>query len=135
MRVSDSIYIPPELREGSGEIEAAARHALPRLLERADIKGFLHCHTTYSDGSNSVMELAEACRAAGYEYIGITDHSQAAAYAGGLKADDLARQADEIDEANTAARRASGSSRAWRRTSSRTAASISMSRCSRVSTS
>ena len=73
----------------------------PGSLEHADIKGFLHCHTKYSDGSNSVLELAEACRAAGYEYIGITDHSQAAAYAGGLKADDLARQADEIDEANT----------------------------------
>ena len=65
------------------------------------MRGFLHCHTTYSDGSNSVMELAEACRAVGYEYVGITDHSQAAAYAGGLKPDDLARQADEIDEANS----------------------------------
>jgi len=93
-------YIQPELREGNGEIDAAARHALPRLLERDDVRGFLHCHTKYSDGSNSVIELAEACRAAGYEYIGITDHSQAAAYAGGLKADDLARQADEIDEVN-----------------------------------
>lgn len=92
--------IPPELREGGGEIEAASRHALPRLLERGDMRGFLHCHTTYSDGSNSVMELAEACRAEGYEYVGITDHSQAAAYAGGLKPDDLARQSDEIDEAN-----------------------------------
>jgi DNA polymerase (family X) len=93
--------IPPELREGDGEIEAASRHSLPRLLERRDMRGFLHCHTTYSDGSNSVMELAEACRAAGYEYVGITDHSQAAAYAGGLKPDDLARQADEIDQANS----------------------------------
>jgi DNA polymerase (family 10) len=94
-------YIQPELREGNGEIDAAARHALPRLLERDDVKGFLHCHTKYSDGSNSVVELAEACRAAGYEYIGITDHSQAAAYAGGLTADDLARQADEIDQVNS----------------------------------
>ena len=93
--------IPPELREGDGEIDAASRNALPRLLERGDMRGFLHCHTTYSDGSNSVMELAEACRAEGYEYVGITDHSQAAAYAGGLKPDDLARQADEIDEANS----------------------------------
>ncbi len=93
--------IPPELREGDGEIDAASRNALPRLLERGDMRGFLHCHTTYSDGSNSVMELAEACRADGYEYVGITDHSQAAAYAGGLKPDDLARQADEIDEANS----------------------------------
>ena len=92
--------IPPELREGQDEIEAAERHALPRLLERGDLRGFLHCHTRYSDGSNSVEELAGACRASGYEYIGITDHSQAAAYAGGLKAGDLARQADEIDEVN-----------------------------------
>lgn len=93
-------FIPPELREGQDEIEAAAHHALPRLLEREDLRGFLHCHTRYSDGSNSVEELALACRAAGYEYVGITDHSQAAAYAGGLKPDDLARQSDEIDELN-----------------------------------
>jgi DNA polymerase (family X) len=92
--------IPPELREGQDEIEAAERHELPRLLERADLLGFLHCHTRYSDGSNSVEELARACREAGYQYVGITDHSQAAAYAGGLKAGDLARQADEIDEVN-----------------------------------
>ena len=92
--------IPPELREGQGEIEAAERQVLPRLLERGDLRGFLHCHTRYSDGSNSVEQLAFACRAAGYEYVGITDHSQAAAYAGGLGPDDLARQADEIDEVN-----------------------------------
>ena len=92
--------IPPELREGQGEIEAAARHALPGLLERGDLRGVLHCHTRYSDGSNTVEELALACQAAGYEYVGITDHSEAAAYAGGLKSDDLARQADEIDEVN-----------------------------------
>jgi len=92
--------IPPELREGQGEVEAAAHHALPRLLERGDLRGFLHCHTRYSDGSNTVEDLALACRTAGYEYVGITDHSQAAAYAGGLRPDDLARQADEIDELN-----------------------------------
>ncbi len=93
-------FIPPELREGQGEVEAAAGGKLPRLLERADLKGFLHCHTNYSDGSNTVEQLALACRDAGYQYVGITDHSQAAAYAGGLKGDDLARQADEIDEVN-----------------------------------
>jgi DNA polymerase (family 10) len=92
--------IPPELREGRGEVAAAAAGTLPRLLERADLKGFLHCHTTYSDGSNSVEQLALACQAAGYQYLGITDHSQTAAYAGGLKADDLERQADEIDAVN-----------------------------------
>ncbi|MGH7497514.1 MAG: DNA polymerase/3'-5' exonuclease PolX [Gemmatimonadales bacterium] len=94
-------FVPPELREGQGEIEAASRRELPRLLEREDLRGFLHCHTTYSDGSNSVIDLARACLAAGYQYVGITDHSQAAAYAGGLKADDLARQSDEIDEVNS----------------------------------
>ena len=92
--------IPPELREGAGELEAAEGHTLPRLLERGDLRGLLHCHTRYSDGSNSVEEIALACQAAGYDYVGITDHSQAAAYAGGLRADDLARQSDEIDEVN-----------------------------------
>jgi len=92
--------IPPELREGKGEIEAAAENRLPRLITRADLKGFLHCHTTYSDGTNSIEELALACREAGYEYVGLTDHSQSAAYAGGLTGDDLQRQADEIDALN-----------------------------------
>jgi DNA polymerase (family 10) len=93
-------FLPPELREGQGEVAAAARGELPHLLELRDLRGFLHCHTNYSDGSNSVEQLAVACRAAGYQYIGITDHSQAAAYAGGLTSDDLLRQADEIDEVN-----------------------------------
>jgi len=60
----------------------------------------LHCHTRYSDGSNTIEQLALASRDAGYRYVGITDHSQAAAYAGGLRPDDLARQADEIDLVN-----------------------------------
>ncbi len=94
-------FIPPELREGQGEVAAASRSELPPLLEMGDLRGFLHCHTNYSDGSTTVEELALACRAAGYQYVGITDHSQAAAYAGGLKADDLLRQADEIDEVNS----------------------------------
>ncbi len=93
-------FLAPELREGTGEVAAAARGDLPRLLELADLRGFLHCHTNYSDGSNSVEQLALACRDAGYQYVGITDHSQAAAYAGGLSPDDLLRQADEIDEVN-----------------------------------
>jgi DNA polymerase (family 10) len=93
-------FLAPELREGSDEVAAAARGDLPRLLELADLRGFLHCHTTYSDGSNTVEQLALACRDAGYQYVGITDHSQAAAYAGGLTPDDLLRQADEIDEVN-----------------------------------
>ncbi|MDF3054002.1 MAG: hypothetical protein K0S19_2107, partial [Geminicoccaceae bacterium] len=93
-------FIPPELREGRGEVAAAAHGSLPRLIERNDLKGFLHCHTNYSDGSNSVEQLALACKQAGYEYLGVTDHSQAAAYAGGLRPEDVARQADEIDQVN-----------------------------------
>jgi DNA polymerase (family 10) len=93
-------FIPPELREGMGEIKAAAGGSIPALVERTDLKGFLHCHTSYSDGSNTVEQLATACKNAGYEYLGVTDHSQAAAYAGGLTPDELARQADEIDEVN-----------------------------------
>jgi DNA polymerase (family 10) len=92
--------IAPELREGRGEVEAAAAHTLPALVERHDLQGFLHCHSTYSDGSLSVEELAIACRDAGYRYVGLTDHSQTAAYAGGLSADDLQRQADEVDAVN-----------------------------------
>ncbi len=93
--------IPPELREGDGEIEAAAGGGLPTLLERSDLKGFLHCHSSYSDGSTTIEELARACQDAGYEYVGLTDHSKAAAYAGGLSADDLSRQSDEIDGVNS----------------------------------
>ena len=91
-------WIPPELREGGPEIEAAANGAIPTLLEPGDLRGFLHCHTNYSDGSNSVAELARGVAAAGYEWIGITDHSQSAAYAGGLSPDGLRRQAAEIAE-------------------------------------
>jgi DNA polymerase (family 10) len=93
-------FIPPELREGTGEVGFAARGQLPTLVTQADIRGFLHCHTSYSDGSNTVEQLALACQEAGYDYLGVTDHSQAAAYAGGLQPDDLARQAEEIDRVN-----------------------------------
>jgi len=93
-------FIPPELREGTGEVEAGAEGKIPALVVQSELKGFLHCHTSYSDGSNTVEELALACKNAGYEYLGITDHSQAAAYAGGLRPEDLARQADEIDDVN-----------------------------------
>ncbi len=95
-------WIPPELREGSDEIARAAAGTLPRLLERADLRGLLHCHTTFSDGTNTVAELAEACGALGYAYLGITDHSEAAAYAGGLSAERVARQHEEIDAWNRA---------------------------------
>ncbi|MEO8448253.1 MAG: PHP domain-containing protein [Gemmatimonadota bacterium] len=91
--------IPPELREGRDEI-ALAEAGLPRLVDRADLQGFLHCHTLYSDGTLSVIDLATAVRDAGYRYIGITDHSHEAAYAGGLTVADLARQWVEVDAAN-----------------------------------
>jgi DNA polymerase (family X) len=93
-------WIPPELREGRDEIELAGRKALPRLLQQSDLRGFLHCHTKDSDGSNTVEQIVAACQAAGYTYAGITDHSQAAAYAGGLKPAELVRQLDAIDRLN-----------------------------------
>ena len=92
--------IPPELREGGPEVARAAAGTLPRLLERDDLRGLLHRHSVYSDGSNTIAELAGACRAAGYRYLGLTDHSVAAAYAGGLHEDAVARQHEEIDALN-----------------------------------
>lgn len=93
-------WIPPELREGCGEIAAAEAGALPQLVERRDLKGFLHCHTNYSDGTTTIADWAAACAAAGYEWVGVTDHSQAAPYAGGLAAADVPRQHAEIESVN-----------------------------------
>ncbi|NOT08838.1 MAG: DNA polymerase/3'-5' exonuclease PolX [Gemmatimonadales bacterium] len=92
--------VPPELREGTGEVTRAASGPFPRLLEPADLTGFLHCHSSYSDGAVGIEEMAVACREAGYAYMGLTDHSKAAAYAGGLSVDDLHRQWAEIDAVN-----------------------------------
>ena len=77
-------WMPPEMRENLGEIEAAARHELPRLVEAADLKGDLHMHTTASDGRCSITEMAEGALALGYKYIAITDHSKVLAMTGGL---------------------------------------------------
>ena len=96
----DLAYIPPELREGLGEIEAAAEDALPELVTAADIRGMLHVHSTYSDGADSLEAMALAVKESGYEYMGIADHSQAAAYAGGLRVDAVKRQWEEIDRLN-----------------------------------
>ncbi len=93
-------YIEPELREDMGEIEAAAQHRLPELVKASDIRGILHAHSTWSDGHNTIREMAEACIERGYSYLGISDHSKVAAYAGGLSEDDLQRQSDEIDRLN-----------------------------------
>jgi len=97
--LADLAYIPPELREGEGELTAATG-TLPRLVTAGDIRGVLHCHSTYSDGHATIADMAEAARARGWTYLGISDHSQSAFYAGGLRPDDVARQHDEIDALN-----------------------------------
>ena len=90
-------FIPPELREGQGEIEAALAGALPvDLVSEGDVKGLVHCHTVFSDGQHTVEEMARAADALGMEYMTITDHSPAAAYAGGLTIDRLKAQWEEI---------------------------------------
>ena len=91
--------VPAELREGGDELAAAAG-TLPRLVTSADVRGVLHCHSTYSDGHATIPELVEAAKAFGWSYLGISDHSQSAFYAGGLRPDDVARQHDEIDALN-----------------------------------
>jgi DNA polymerase (family 10) len=89
--------VPPELREDVGEIEAAARGEIPSdLLCAQDIQGLVHCHTEYSDGRNTIEEMARSAEELGYRYITITDHSASATYARGLDVDRLRRQADEI---------------------------------------
>ncbi len=93
--------VPPELREGRGEIDAA-RTRLPALIVRDDLQGLIHCHTSYSDGSSSVRDLARICGEAGYRYVGVTDHSGTAAYVGGLTEDDIRAQWRDIDDTNAA---------------------------------
>jgi DNA polymerase (family X) len=89
-------YIEPELREGRGEIEAAKRGALPRLVTEADFRGQLHEHTTWSDGTASIREMAEAAIQRGYAYLAITDHSRSLQIANGLSRDRLLEQLEEI---------------------------------------
>jgi len=93
-------WIPPEMREGMGEVEAAASGNLPELVVYDDLRGILHCHSEYSDGTSSIAEMAEGARKRGWSYIGISDHSESAFYAGGLKRDKLERQHQEIDRLN-----------------------------------
>ncbi|WP_447972948.1 DNA polymerase/3'-5' exonuclease PolX [Nitrospira sp. Kam-Ns4a] len=90
-------FIPPELREGLGEIEAAGAGLLGPLVEPGQIQGVFHTHTTDSDGSASLAEMVEAARALGYRYIGISDHSQSAFYANGLKEDRIRAQHAAIE--------------------------------------
>lgn len=96
-------YVDPALREGTGEIEVAAVDALPRLVSDDDIRGVLHCHTVYSDGRNTIPQMVAGARARGWSYLGITDHSLSAFYAGGMSATAVAAQLEEIDTLNAAA--------------------------------
>jgi DNA polymerase (family X) len=91
-------YVPPEMREDRGEIEAALQGALPEdLITTEEIRGMVHCHTKYSDGKHSVAEMVHAAESMGMKYITITDHSPTAFYANGVKIDRLQRQWEEID--------------------------------------
>ncbi|HEX7181562.1 MAG TPA: DNA polymerase/3'-5' exonuclease PolX [Thermoanaerobaculia bacterium] len=91
-------WIPPEMREDHGEIDAAAAGRLPRLIRQEDLRGDLHMHSTWSDGRNTIEEMVEACAARGYEYMVISDHSKALAMTNGLDARRLREQWKEIDE-------------------------------------
>jgi DNA polymerase (family 10) len=93
-------WIPPELREGTYEIEDAETGRLPTLVELDDLRGTFHCHTTWSDGRATVREMARSAMDRGWRYLGIADHSQAAGYAGGLTPDEVRRQQAEIDAWN-----------------------------------
>jgi DNA polymerase (family X) len=96
-------WVPPELREaGERELRAALDGELPRLVELADLRGCLHCHTTYSDGAATLEEIARGGLDRGWRYVGIADHSEAAAYAGGLTPAAVARQHAEIEAWNDA---------------------------------
>jgi DNA polymerase (family 10) len=92
--------IPPELREGRGEIEKAAKGPFPVTIAGEDLRGILHVHSHYSDGRATLRELAKAAQARGFQYIGIADHSQSAAYAGGLTPERVKEQWKEIDKVN-----------------------------------
>lgn len=93
-------WVPPELREDRGEFEIYEKQQELPLVEEHDIRGVIHAHSTWSDGKFSIKEMADACIERGYEYLGITDHSKTAAYAGGLSPDDVKRQWEEIDKLN-----------------------------------
>lgn len=93
-------FIPPELREDKGEIEAALAHALPAIIDEGSIRGDLHTHTLWSDGTASIVQMAEAARAMGYDYIAVTDHSRSLGVARGLSPERLIEQIDQVHRAD-----------------------------------
>jgi DNA polymerase (family 10) len=99
-RTVDLDFIPPELRENWGEFEAAEKHSLPKLIEKENLRGTFHCHTTTSDGHNSLEEMAEAAQALGLEYLGIADHSRSQIQAHGLDEKKLLAQVAAIRKLN-----------------------------------
>ena len=92
-------WVPPELRENRGEIQAAQKHKLPELIALKDIRGDLHLHSKWTDGSTTILDLVRACKERGYQYCAITDHSKAVRVAGGLTAEDFKKQRKEIEQA------------------------------------
>ena len=95
-------FVPPELREGGGEVEAARKGKLPILVERDDLRGLVHIHTTWSDGRVTIEGMATAARERGFGYIVVCDHSRSTSIAGGLSVEELRRQIDEIRRVNDA---------------------------------
>ncbi len=94
-------FIPPELRQGTDEIEKAKKGLLPKLIELSDLRGDLQMHTKYSDGANSIEEMAEAAKKLGYEYIAITDHTQSTRVAGGQTEKEILKELEYIDKLNS----------------------------------
>src|SRR5262249_9789104 len=94
-------YIPPELREDTGEIQAAEAHTLPTLLEPDELQGTFHCHTDWSDGKDTLLDMVQAAKNLGFKYFGIGDHSQSLTVANGLTPDRVRKQQEAIDALNT----------------------------------
>ena len=95
-------WIPPEIREADGEIEAAESGLLPALLQAGDCRGMIHVHSSYSDGANEIEELARECMERGYSWLCLSDHSRSASYAGGLSVEEIFKQAAEVEKLNSA---------------------------------
>ena len=93
-------FIPPELRENTGEFEAASKSKIPLLVEEKDLRGAFHCHTTASDGRNTLDEMVSAADSLGWEYIGISDHSKSSIQANGLSEERVLQQVEQIRKLN-----------------------------------